>query len=170
MYLCINLTLSDPQEVRQCIIYDGPEANARIIGIEYLISARLYEGLEPAERKLWHSHVFEVKSGMAIMPTPAGVPDPLWELAENKEMEQLIWLYGKTYHFWQVDRGDKLPLGEPQLMMAFTEKVQSPNWKELLKDRDERYHVDSQAKSEKRKYMKEPEIHPGILPFFPSSG
>lgn len=80
-------------------------------------------------------------------------------------MEQLISLYGKTYHFWQVDRGDKLPLGEPQLMMAFTEKVHPPNWKEMLKDRDERYHVDSQAKSEKRKYMKEPEIHPGMLSF-----
>ena len=26
---------------------------------------------------------------------------------------------GKTWHTWQVDLGDQLPLGPPQLMMAF---------------------------------------------------
>jgi hypothetical protein len=35
-------------------------------------------------------------------------------------MKVLIGTYGKTWHTWQVDRGDKLPLGIPQLMMAFT--------------------------------------------------
>lgn len=162
-YLRTGLTSSDSPEVRQCLIYDSPEANARLIGVEYLITAKLYDGLDSAERKLWHSHVFEVKSGMAIMPPLVGVPIAAWELAENKEMEQIISLYGKTYHFWQVDRGDKLPLGEPQLMMAFTEEVRSSNWKEMLKDRDERFHVDSQAKSDARKYIKEPKIHPGTL-------
>ena len=134
-----------------------------MIGVEYLITAKLYQDLDPAERKLWHSHVFEVKSGMAMMPSPVGIPNAAWELAENKEMEQIISMYGKTYHFWQVDRGDKLPLGEPQLMMAFTEEVKPPNWKEMLKDRDERFHVDSSAKREKRNYIKKPEIHPGML-------
>jgi hypothetical protein len=28
--------------------------------------------------------------------------------------------YGKTFHTWQVDRGDVLPLGPPQLMMSAT--------------------------------------------------
>lgn len=28
--------------------------------------------------------------------------------------------YGKTIHTWQVDRGDTLPLGAPQLMMSPT--------------------------------------------------
>ena len=32
-------------------------------------------------------------------------------LAEDKEMQKLINTYGKTYHTWQVDRGDTLPLG-----------------------------------------------------------
>jgi hypothetical protein len=126
-----------------------------------MISPKIYEELDPAERKLWHSHVFEVKSGMAIMPVPVGVPDPIWELAENKEMEQLIQLYGKTYHFWQVDRGDKVPLGEPQLMMSFTEETRPSNWKELLRERDEKFHVDHEKKSEKRGYIQEPAIHPG---------
>jgi hypothetical protein len=127
-----------------------------------MITPRLYNNLDPDERKLWHSHVFEVKSGMAIMPTPAGVSNAIWEVAETKEMEQVISLYGKTYHFWQIDRGDTLPLGEPQLMMAFTKETKPPNWKELIKDRDERFGIDSHVKSEKRKYIQEPEIHPGI--------
>lgn len=28
---------------------------------------------------------------------------------------------GKTFHMWQYDRGDTLPLGPPQLMMSFTQ-------------------------------------------------
>ena len=57
------------------MLYDGPGPNARLIGIEYMISKRVYESLDPEERKLWHSHVFEVKSGMLIMPkVRKGVP------------------------------------------------------------------------------------------------
>ncbi len=98
-------------DVRQCLIYDTPLPNARLIGVEYMISSSLYETLDAEERKLWHSHVFEVKSGMLILPGPGGLARPAWEQAETKEMEEVISLYGKTYHFWQVDKGDKLPLG-----------------------------------------------------------
>ena len=34
-------------------------------------------------------------------------------LAEDLEMKKLINTYGKTFHTWQVDRGDTLPLGTP---------------------------------------------------------
>jgi len=70
-----------------------------------MISPRLYLTLPESERKLWHSHVFEVKSGMLIMPKPALVPTAVWEAAEQKEMEQVVGLYGKTYHLWQVSAG-----------------------------------------------------------------
>ncbi len=33
-------------------------------------------------------------------------------LAEDLEMKKLINMYGKTFHTWQVDRGDELPFGE----------------------------------------------------------
>ncbi|ROT35623.1 DUF1264-domain-containing protein [Sodiomyces alkalinus F11] len=145
-------------EVRQCILYDSPERNARIIGIEYMITPRLYETLDPEERKLWHSHVFEVKSGMLIMPQPA-VPDAVWEIAENKEMEEVVRLYGKIYHLWQVDRGDKLPLGEPQLMTSYTARDQF-DFDKYVGDRDRRFKSDYKRKEEVRKYIDEPEIHP----------
>lgn len=144
-------------DVRQCILYDSPEAGARLIGIEYMIKPHIYETLDAEERKLWHSHVYEVKSGMLIMPVPDAVPDVIWEQAENKEMEEVVVLYGKVYHLWQTDRGDKVPLGEPQLMTSFTSDEQLP--KKLLEDRDRRFNVSSEKKKESRRYIEEPPIH-----------
>jgi hypothetical protein len=39
-------------------------------------------------------------------------------------MKEGIGLYGMTYHFWQVDKGDVLPLEKPELMMSFTKDEQ----------------------------------------------
>ena len=49
------------EEVRQCVIYDSADSNARLIGIEYIISRRLFESLPEEEKKLWHSHTYEVR-------------------------------------------------------------------------------------------------------------
>nr|POF18581.1 oil body-associated protein 1a [Quercus suber] len=147
------------EDVRQCILYDSDKPNARLIGIEYMIKPHLYEKLDAEERKLWHSHVFEVKSGMLIMPSPATVPNAVWEVAENKEMEEVIVLYGKVYHLWQTDRGDQLPLGKPQLMTSFTSASQF-DMDLIVRDRDQRFGVDSKKKAEKRAYIQEPPIHP----------
>ena len=125
-----------------------------------MITPRLYEGLDAEEQKLWHSHVFEVKSGMLIMPKPSVIPDAAWELAENKEMEEVIHLYGKVYHLWQVDRGDKLPLGEPKLMTSFTKEEQLPGGLEgLVRERDKSFGSDYKRKKEVRGYIEEPKIH-----------
>ena len=96
------------------------------------------------------------------MPTPRGVPDTVWQAAETKEMEKVVELYGKVYHLWQVDRGDKLPLGPPRLMTSYTAEDQL-DFGKLLKERDERFGADSQGKAEARKYIKEPQIHPGEM-------
>jgi hypothetical protein len=55
-------------EFRQCVIYDSDKPDARLIGIEYIISRRLFQGLPQEEKKLWHSHKFEVGVGMACRP------------------------------------------------------------------------------------------------------
>ncbi|TRM69855.1 hypothetical protein BD626DRAFT_475512 [Schizophyllum amplum] len=148
------------KDVRQCIIYDSPEKNARLIGVEYMITPRLYEELPPDERKLWHSHVFEVKSGQLIMPQPSTslTPAKVWEQAELKEMEEVIGLYGKTYHLWQVDRGDAVPLGSPKLMMSFTHPTEG--FEKVVTDRDKRYGVNHEEKARARAYIPEPKIHP----------
>lgn len=159
-------------DIRQCLIYDSPEKNARLIGVEYMITPKIYETLPQEERRLWHTHTYEVKSGMLIMPAPAGTPQSVWQAAETAEMEDVIPLYGKTFHFWQVDRGDRVPLGMPQLMGAFlsdadVEKAVKGGRKALLEGRDKRFRVDHEQKAEARKGIKEPEQHPGrALKFF----
>ncbi|GME26679.1 putative family metal ion protein [Neofusicoccum parvum] len=155
-HYCSHIT----EDVRQCILYDSPEPNARLIGIEYMITPRLYATLSQEERRYWHSHVFEVKSGMLIMPQPSlVVPNAAWEKAESSEMEDVIELYGKVFHLWQTDRGDKIPLGEPQLMTSFTADGQF-DFDTHVGARDRRFGSDYKRKQESRGYIKEPELHP----------
>ncbi|KAJ7583243.1 hypothetical protein C8J56DRAFT_1005272 [Mycena floridula] len=148
------------EDVRQCLLYDSPDRGARLIGIEYMITPKLFATLPESERKYWHTHVYEVKSGMLIMPKPASIPANLWEIAENKEMEQVIQLYGKVYHLWQVDRGDMLPMGEPKLMMSFTQDGQM-DFETVVKERDRRFGEDYERKKHIRKDISEPVLQPG---------
>jgi len=60
---------------------------------------------------------------MLILPNPT-VPGAVWEIPETEEMKEVVGLYGKTWHFWQVDRGDEIPLGRPELMGSFTSDEQ----------------------------------------------
>lgn len=134
-----------PPAIRQCLIYDSSAPNARLIGIEFMIPRSMYMALPAYEKRLWHSHGFEVKSGMLVRPPPksagaAGAAEAeqadagAWERQretnrfEEEELEamtELVGLYGKTWHFWQTDRGDPLPLGMPQLMGSFTNDNQT---------------------------------------------
>jgi hypothetical protein len=77
-------------------------------------------------------------------------------------MEEVVKLYGKVYHLWQVDRGDKLPLGEPQLMTSITAGDQLRGLEKIMDERDKRFPgCDWRNKKEIRKGIGEPEIHPG---------
>ncbi|KAI2630765.1 DUF1264-domain-containing protein [Hypoxylon sp. NC1633] len=157
-HYCAHLT----EDVRQCILYDSPSPNARLIGIEYMITPTLYAQLPASERRLWHSHAYEVKSGMLIMPGPTAstpVAGPAWEAAETREMAHVIGLYGKVYHLWQTDRGDALPLGEPKLMTSFTADGQF-DFESAVGDRDARFGTDWRRKKELREGIEVPGIHP----------
>lgn len=55
-HFCIHLR----HDLHQCVIFDSNKPDARLIGIEYIISRRLFQGLPQEEKKLWHSHKFEV--------------------------------------------------------------------------------------------------------------
>lgn len=41
------------EDVHQCVIYDSNAPNARLIGVEYIISERLFKLLPEEERKYW---------------------------------------------------------------------------------------------------------------------
>ena len=79
------------EDVNQCVIFDGNGKNAKIMGVEYIVSKKLFDGLPDDEKKLWHSHVYEVKSGALVAP---GVP----QVAEHAFMEKMIGTNGKTWH------------------------------------------------------------------------
>ena len=76
-----------------------------------MVPKHVYEKFDAEEQKLWHSHEFEVLSGMLVLPKPKGADPDEWEAGELKAMKEVVGLYGKTWHFWQVDRGDQYPLG-----------------------------------------------------------
>ncbi|CAK7348918.1 unnamed protein product [Dovyalis caffra] len=141
------------EEMRQCLIYNSPESDARLIGVEYIISETLFLTLPDVEKPLWHSHEYEVKSGVLFMP---GVPGPI----QRQDLEKVCKTYGKTFHFWQTDRGDDLPLGLPQMMMSLTRDGQL--YDELAHDVEKRYGISFATESENRAYMKGPDqgIHP----------
>lgn len=140
------------EELIQCVIYDGNVQDAKLMGVEYIVSARLYQGLPAAEKALWHSHVHEVTSGQLIAP---GLP----AVAEKALMQQLIATYGKTWHTWHTDLHKTLPLGVPQLMMGFTADGQADA--AMLAARDRRFHIDSADKRRQRADMRAPAILPG---------
>lgn len=129
-HYCTHLT----EDLHQCVIFDSNGDHARLIGIEYIVSERLFRELPADEKPLWHSHRYEVKSGLLVMP---GIPGRI----EREAMESLVTTYGKTWHTWQVDRGDRLPFGIPQLMMGFTQDDQVDASK--VQDRDRRFGISS---------------------------
>ncbi|ONH89661.1 hypothetical protein PRUPE_8G007500 [Prunus persica] len=141
------------KEMRQCLIYDSPKADAKLIGLEYIISELLFLTLPDNEKPLWHSHEYEVKSGVLFMP---GLPGPI----QRQDLDKVCKTYGKTIHFWQVDRGDELPLGIPQVMLALTRDGQLRL--ELAIDVQMRYGVSFDEEREKRAYMEGPKlgVHP----------
>lgn len=139
------------EDLYQAIIFDGNESNAKIMGIEYIITPKLFKTLSSEEKKLWHSHVHEVKSGTLIAP---GIP----EVAEHELMEKLVNTYGKTIHTWHTDQERTLPVGSPMIMMGFTKDGQL---KQALVDaRDKRFGISTAKKRANREDIKSLPIDP----------
>ncbi|PST83769.1 DUF1264 domain-containing protein [Pedobacter yulinensis] len=139
-------------DLYQAIIFDGNERDAKIMGVEYIITEKLFKGLPEEEKKLWHGHVHEVKSGTLIAP---GIP----KKAEHELMEKLVSTYGKTIHTWHTDQERSLPVGAPMIMMAFTKDGQLQE--HLVKERDARLKVNTAEAREHRLDIPVPKPIPG---------
>lgn len=140
------------EDLTQCVIFDGNGKDAKIMGVEYIISEKLFKTLPADEKKLWHSHRYEVKSGELIAP---GLPDA----AEHELIEQVVSTYGKTWHTWHTDQDLVLPMGNPALMVAFTKDGQlKPR---LVADRDKRFGVSVAEKRRQRADIPIPPVQPG---------
>lgn len=142
------------EDLTQCALFSGNGKDALLVGIEYVLSEKLFRTLPEEEKAMWHSHRYEVKSGQLVAP---GIPDA----AEHELMEKLVSTYGKTWHTWHLSRTERpaLPLGIPALMMGFTADGQAQP--DLLKERDARFGVDTEKKKKERTDIPSTEILPG---------
>jgi hypothetical protein len=112
-YWCTSLDA----DLAQCVVYDGSGRDARLTGVEYVLAERAYTALPAEEKRLWHSHAFEVHAGLLIAPG-------LGERAELELMRRFAGTYGKAWTTWQTETGQRVPLGVPQLMMSLTARSQ----------------------------------------------
>ena len=133
------------EDFAQCVLFDGNTSDAKMNGIEYIISESTYSTLPEDEKQYWHPHNYEILSGQLVAP---GLPDS----AEHALMSKKMNSYGKTWHLWKTDShdqpGDQLPLGPPQLAWSFNRDGEMDP--AMLSDRDRRMNIDSGKKREGR--------------------
>ncbi|HEV3486864.1 MAG TPA: OBAP family protein, partial [Vicinamibacterales bacterium] len=126
------------EDFAQCVLYDGNTAQARLHGIEYIISERLYATLPADEKPYWHPHNYEILSGTLRMP---GLPD----VAEKEAMKTKMNSYGKTWHVWMTGvhgrTADELPLGPAHLAWSFNRDGEANP--EMIAARDTRMELDT---------------------------
>lgn len=134
------------EDFAQCAIFDATTKDANLIGVEYIISEKLFESLAPEERKLWHPHNYEIFSGTLVAP---GIP----EVAEKEFMKKKINSYGKTWHIWDTGHhghpaGNPLPVGAPKLAWSFNRDGEM--YDALRVERDKRLGIDTAGKRKDR--------------------
>lgn len=116
------------QDFAQCALFDGNTDAANLNGIEYIISGKLFATLPADERKYWHPHNYEILSGQLVAP---GLPTA----ASQELMRDKMNSYGKTFHLWSTDTGDRLPMGSPMLAWSFNRDGEARP--DLVQRRDE---------------------------------
>ena len=159
------------EEFLQCVIFDGNTRDANLIGIEYIVSERLFDTLPTEEQAFWHPHNFEILSGQLVAP---GLPD----VAERAFLRLLMNSYGKTWHTWHTGRHDEegadghsLPLGSPKLMWSFNRDGECDE--RLKAHRNETMGIDEgEKRAQRREFVELARPQAGVdllAPAFPSS-
>lgn len=126
------------EDFAQCVLFDGNTSEARLMGIEYIISEKLYNTLPTEEKAYWHPHNYEVLSGTLRMP---GLADAV----EKEALKTKINSYGKTWHTWMTGvrgrQADALPFGPPHLQWSFNRDGEANP--EMVQARDSRMNLNS---------------------------
>ena len=126
------------EDMAQCVLFDGNTAEARMMGVEYIISEKLYNTLPTDEKAYWHPHNYEILSGQLRMP---GLPD----VAEKEALKGKMNSYGKTWHTWMTGmrdhQPDPLPYGPPRLQWSFNHDGE--DMPGMVAERDKRMSFDT---------------------------
>jgi hypothetical protein len=118
-------------EMHQCLLYDSVSPEAKLIGVEYIVSDKVFRSLPSEERKYWHPHTYEVLGGGLVAPSMS-------DHAEMDFMTYLLTTWGKTWQTWP-DPATPVPMGEPLLMWSLTGDGQVN--KKLVAERDKQFAV-----------------------------
>lgn len=119
------------EDFAQCILFDGNGPEARLTGIEYIVSEKLFQSLPEDEKQYWHPHNFEILSGQLVAPA---IP----EIAEHELMLLKMNSYGKTWHVWDTSGRSgpsNIPLGPPMLAWSFNRDGEADEDMILSRDR-----------------------------------
>ncbi len=98
-------------DLNQCVLYDGTGPDAKLIGIEYLVSDAVYQKMPAEEKTYWHDHKHEVDAGYLKSLTQTGA-------AEKQTLAAVRTLWGKVYHTWAS--GTTYPRGPARLYWSIT--------------------------------------------------
>jgi hypothetical protein len=132
-HYCTAHTGGAEGDVFQCVLFDGTGKNAKLLGVEYLISDEAYRKLPDAEKKYWHAHTYEVLGGGLIAPGMAPKD-------ETAFMKVIINTWGKAWHTWP-DPKTPVPVGEPVLIWSLMGDGQVD--RDVLAKRDAEFKVDT---------------------------
>ncbi len=139
-YFAAHTTDEHGDPMFQCVLFDSMGKNAKLLGVEYVITDNAYRSLPDAEKKFWHAHTYEVLGGGLIAP---GMEDA----EEKKFMKMLLTTWGKTWHTWP-DPSTSTPLGEPLLIWSLTADGQIDE--KVLAERDKEFKVSTAKIREQR--------------------
>jgi hypothetical protein len=139
-HYCVGHKRGDAGDVYQCVLFDGTGKDAKLIGVEYIISDAAYRKLPDDEKMYWHPHTYEVLGGGLIAPG-------MNPKAELDVMEIVLTTWGKAWHTWPKPSED-VPTGPPMLIWSLMADGQVNQ--ALLADRDRQFKVDTKKLCEER--------------------
>jgi hypothetical protein len=82
--------------ITQCIIFDSPKKNARLIGIEYIIDKLMYDKLNDKDKVAWQPLKFEIEAGLMVFPG-------LDSFADKNQATKFKTAYSKTIYGWSTN-------------------------------------------------------------------
>src|SRR6267378_1328370 len=67
-HYCVGHKEDGHDDLFQCILFDKTGANAKLLGVEYIVTDAVYRKLPAEEKQYWHAHTYEVLGGGLIAP------------------------------------------------------------------------------------------------------
>ena len=91
----------------ECQLYDGDGKDARLVGVETIVTPATYAGFSADEKALWHYHKVEIPKLHATMPG-------LSKADADKLVASLLETYGKVWILWDPMTSQQ-PIGQPSI-------------------------------------------------------